>query len=738
MTNVRMYLKLSAGLIIALSACKPKGSSDLKTVENLAAGSQVRANMCHGDIAKNKYVDDVLVSIDVQDEKLKTRLRDELYIALTALPKDYIDAYYALHGKFIITPDSAALCSLGGKAGAPNVDVTACTLQISAGAAKMHPDMEGLIVVLKADPGVIRHSTVRTFGYMFSQLLAHNLSFDNPALVLNPKFYADLQMKLSLAFLSDMGQSKLFNIKNLEPLLGADADTIIRRNIAEMKAGKSKDLFKGLTVSKDKIAQFTDYVVADTFDSYHCQAVDESKDTYDPKLVAKAKAGDLGALSALSNTRNILRDFFPRTAKAFFPVNAYLDRVASILAKLRVPTAATTAPKAGSGLNLTDTRRAGVESRFAEYNQRMASPPTYWERTTHPFEGEDGRRTRLMNDYLGDRQAYLNYQRQDAAAKAGTPPPPRIDESGANSVAWAATKGAASGVVTGAGNVVVGTTKAVVGTAVGVAGVTYIAATEGPGVAVNKVVTAFQDENGKDLANKFDAIDARTADGGYLGAAHNLALKTLAVGSKVPIAGNLIQTAENTAAVLSERDPYSGKPLTPQETEAFANKQGDVAGKAILEAGTAAATQFGAEKLAAGASGIATTAADAVETTANSSIRTIPQLATRFAAQTAAPTVRAGAEIIEGAAESAAPILDGAMNLPISLVQEKGIADTNEFLGGGEHEEGGEAGHEETAEPAGEHVERAAPQEVQQEATPEPIEEEAPVAPTSTEETTGG
>lgn len=615
-------LILAGMAFTAPSGCKPKTEdSTVKTLDNLAAGTTLRKNVCAGS-PKNwgkRNLEDLTMNINVSDAGLKTRLGDEVFLAMTAVPATYVDAMSTLQVKILVTPKSHDLCTFNGQSGASKTFVSACVLAIPIGGMPEDQAMEGLSIVLAPDIGVIRHELIRSVGQVFAQVIAQRYvaqSFDGKV-NFDPSRFIALQSSLAVAFLEDVANSKLFTIDNLEPMLGTGADQIARKAIAEFEAGKTKNPMAGFKTSKEKIAQFLTYVTADAFDSYYCQAEDVSKDAYDPELEARAKTGDLDAFKALQNTRLVMKNFFPATYDRFTLVNKYMGRIAVDVAALKPTTAV--GEKKGSSLALTSANKSGsqdgfaltreynasdrayTDRRMAEYRQALASPPSYYERVRHPFENSDDRRMRIMNDYLEDRQRALNYTRMDKAAAAGTKPA-LINDEGASSTTWAATKGAVEGLGTGAQNVANGTKKAVVDLGTGVAGVASTAYNEGVGAAAEKVATNVSEAASNKYKQTLDAADKIGAaygngDIGLTRAAFELTTQTA---SGIPIIGNAADTARNAVAVVSETGA-DGKTLTYDEMTKISKDQGNVAGAAILEAGMAKGTQVigeGTAKLA--------------------------------------------------------------------------------------------------------------------------------------------
>lgn len=244
----------------ALSACKPKTAplSQAKSLENFAAGEDVRINVCSAPFNELDAKDPrkkVTAFFDVKDAGVAQKATGELMLALSAVPDDAFRLFQMDKGKVLVSENAAKYCSFNGavkfKGKSPVFQSCFVTIPYGSGKTKMEKALEGRTLVVSPDTAAIRHGIVRSFGYFVADFLARDPGFST------------LKVELAKSFLADVAASKIFSLVTQEPLLGAGIDGIVRANL---KAGKPNPL-QGAKADAAAIAGFMNYVIGEAFDS---------------------------------------------------------------------------------------------------------------------------------------------------------------------------------------------------------------------------------------------------------------------------------------------------------------------------------------------------------------------------------------------------------------------------------------------------------------------------------------
>jgi len=281
-------------------SCKPWGtdSSGLKTLDNFASGSRDTLNECNGDpkSRNSKGLGVILSALDKKilwySKKNKEPMLKAIHDGFSAVPPDFQNAFMELGGQIVVSSKSNILCTAQERLAAFKDDkkfsvkelkvlkegldeVAACYQFTPPSVYKLQNKRDGqvLSIVLPDDVTEIKHSFVRSFGFLVSQVYARlKVNTDNDEVYWtsteNSKFRT-LKQEIAGAFLKD--------ISNTE-------------NASRFKSY----LANGKASNADK-RSFQDFVYAESFDSYYCNAY----------------------ASGSKNTRNVMKSKFKNTYKAF-------------------------------------------------------------------------------------------------------------------------------------------------------------------------------------------------------------------------------------------------------------------------------------------------------------------------------------------------------------------------------------------------------------------------------------
>jgi hypothetical protein len=304
---------LMVGMLILspIVGCKSDTSeSEVRTLDNYAAGTRLRTNDCSGD--PNLVNDRVgrQIGTDLEAKHLKFELSPGANQALlaaavknafSALPMDVQGMFLAMQGQIVVTKDAHQYCTVvdrvaaGQTSSSKEAEISALKEgreTISACYWFMPPDVfekvyqvrqnkraaQIFTVFVKDDVQEIRHGLVRAFGYLVAQV--------SPRLMTNDKTFtrADLQVTF---------------VEEENPSFRA-----VKRRVAEAflmdlekrpEAEKFAKFGANGSAHAEARAAFQDHVYAEAFDSMYCNA--------------------FGAGEA--NTRERMERDFPHTFAAF-------------------------------------------------------------------------------------------------------------------------------------------------------------------------------------------------------------------------------------------------------------------------------------------------------------------------------------------------------------------------------------------------------------------------------------
>ncbi len=434
------------GVTLSFSCKYYRVGSQVQSLDNLAAGKKVSQNNCVGTKQQSKSIDvsDIFISIDPGLNK--SVLKNEVGIALTAIPQHYVDTFVLAKGSIVITPHASTLCSMNGMKGvAPYEDIVkACLFTVDyepqtkqemeaalesdkfSKAQKKniinHLNGDGNFIVIDSDPSEISHSLIRTMGYMMIADIAKTYNKNG----FDRKNFAQLQSRVASAFIADLMESDgLFNLSTIRTFLGTEAVDAIKRNYAKYDHGRkgSFNPLEGYPIHPEYLDRFGEFVSVDAFDSYHCNQ-DTSPDSFSEKVVKKIRqTKDLSGFNALINTRKTMQEFFPKTYKEYLSMHSYIDRLARTLAQLKPEKGLFSSDGSGfegkvDSLKLQNRGRgsranqssidARIRSNYRKYVEQKNSSPGWYEKIMHPFETAEARRVRLQRENYRTQAAYLN------------------------------------------------------------------------------------------------------------------------------------------------------------------------------------------------------------------------------------------------------------------------------------------------------------------------------------------
>lgn len=362
--------------LTSIGGCNPKNTSSVKTLENFAAGTNLRDNTCFGD--PNKDFSGLAINVEVEDEKTRVFLGQELTTALTALPQSLIDGLAGLRVKFLVTPNAAALCPVNRS----NDIGVACTLGIPDREAAMigNPELSGYTIVIAADPNArfIKHLTIRTIGYFLSQDIASRyLKVEDGKQTFNPARFADLQVLLAVAFFADVSDSKgLFDLTSFKKYLGPDATKIVAKNFEAIRSGKKRSIFAGIDRNVAGLVDFIGQLTADSFDSYYCTAapsMDKNLEKfYDKSVISKIReTKNIALFSQLRHSRYVMRDFFGKSYSSFRVIDLYFSDLAEEFAKSKSLNLSDEQSPETSGFALADDGTSQARNRLRDARQAL-------------------------------------------------------------------------------------------------------------------------------------------------------------------------------------------------------------------------------------------------------------------------------------------------------------------------------------------------------------------------------
>lgn len=353
-----LLLPSVAGLSLLLFCKPPAGAptSDVKTLDNIASGGRVRANICQQNPAQPKSKSPAAKNIIIDDKlkKQEAALRETAEVTLSAVPDD-VQQYFVdkFQGEIRITEETRTLCEASfldlneAQKAVVQRNIAGCLAEIDRPAKGKKGK---LAIYLVPGETEIKHQLVRSFGLLFAKYYAKVLP-DGTAGTESQAF-TEFKKQVAQRYLRDILDKKLFSLEDQESALGRGAAAKIAANL---KAGE-KDLLDGVSfqskLDSDKFSdivvdghkatvediravrrqRWEDFVFAEAYDSYYCRAWSFNPSTEQSsrqalgdlmtKYKAAADAGSSGlglreqrdkVLGEVTNTRLIFEVLFQKT-----------------------------------------------------------------------------------------------------------------------------------------------------------------------------------------------------------------------------------------------------------------------------------------------------------------------------------------------------------------------------------------------------------------------------------------
>jgi hypothetical protein len=219
-------------VLIALGSatgCKPDSGASVQTLENFAAADGRKVtNQCAGTFALSK-------SLRVYAEPGRAGLMDGLIGAVAAVPPAIQETFFATDGGAIVaTNGHAESCRRGAGRSAAEEQFNGEGSSSPKACLQANDARRKATIFVQPDPTAAQHAVVRMFGLLYAQ-------------VYGEKKYANWRQATELLatnFLADVAGNRELSIKPYEPLLK----------------------------SSGGYATFVDFVFAEAFDSYYCNA----------------------------------------------------------------------------------------------------------------------------------------------------------------------------------------------------------------------------------------------------------------------------------------------------------------------------------------------------------------------------------------------------------------------------------------------------------------------------------
>lgn len=298
MKNRINLMFLVGACLVAGSSCKNNGDTattpgtDLKTLDNFAAGKNVRINECRGTeantIPDSKIILNSKIFTGVDGAAKVAEYRGYVKEYLTSVPKDLQRAFNALDGEILITDKAAELC---GKSFADTGSdqyiaperrtIESCFIY----ATNAEQTKSWFTVIHAPDAKAIRHGGIRVFGSIYSQFIprmAANADKTSPRKFIlqenETQEFSSYKHKISAKFLADLNSQGVYDLNNLKSLLGDNVKATVTNNLK-----RGVDPLDGLVVKYGSDApvtdaaklnlirkRFDDFVFAEAFDSFRC------------------------------------------------------------------------------------------------------------------------------------------------------------------------------------------------------------------------------------------------------------------------------------------------------------------------------------------------------------------------------------------------------------------------------------------------------------------------------------
>jgi hypothetical protein len=307
-TSFRKFpaLTLQVGVCLAVLSCKPAGDvSRVKTLDNFAAGKRVAVNQCAAPDSVVNHEASKLLFADLasriiwetqKSDAEKTEMLRSMELAFAAIPLEIREFALRLGLKVYVTEGANTQCTSDDIARVGKTNGRLTPSQISAlqedlpkietcylwlppeervkyfGIGENDDMGQAFVLVMLDSPEAIRHGFVRSFGYIISQV------------------FTDIGY--------DKGKNQLYYEKDSDPQFKRKKATLAREFIKDAERlgfGSSFSKFASPSINQYEFNEFADFVYAESFDSFFCNAIEGSR----------------------NNTRNKMNRDFPNTYAAW-------------------------------------------------------------------------------------------------------------------------------------------------------------------------------------------------------------------------------------------------------------------------------------------------------------------------------------------------------------------------------------------------------------------------------------
>ena len=282
---------ICAGLLSGIAACKSGQDSSVKTLDAVASGGITNLYQCGGTnqarITKEKIIFDANSSLAGESEGTKAPLRQAVTDYFTAIDPSMQELFLKLGGQVLITDEErvADFCRAARQrtaAGNNTGDtVHGCFLFVDDPTGQKSSIFT---IVHAASPERIRYFGPQIFGYLYAQFYSRlGVSKRQGASFSVNKTesmeFISYKEQVTDAFLKDMLASSKYNLNNLSPILGTNADAELRsfngesRLMDALTMRKAGDSAVPSAAEKERRrAQVRDYFFAHAFQSMNCNA----------------------------------------------------------------------------------------------------------------------------------------------------------------------------------------------------------------------------------------------------------------------------------------------------------------------------------------------------------------------------------------------------------------------------------------------------------------------------------
>jgi|GEM_PF-2383880 len=284
-------MMIFAGLLAGTAACKSGQDSSVKTLDAIASGGITNLYQCGGNnqarITPDKIIFDASSSLAGESEGTKAPLRQAVTDYFTAIDPSMQELFLKLGGQVLITDEErvADFCRAARQrtaAGNNTGDtVHGCFLFVDDPTGQKSSIFT---IVHAASPERIRYFGPQIFGYLYAQFYSRlGISKRQGASFSVNKTesmeFISYKEQLTDAFLKDMLASSKYNLNNLSPILGTNADAELRsfngesRLMDALTMRKAGDSAVPSSAEKERRrAQVRDYFFAHAFQSMNCNA----------------------------------------------------------------------------------------------------------------------------------------------------------------------------------------------------------------------------------------------------------------------------------------------------------------------------------------------------------------------------------------------------------------------------------------------------------------------------------